>query len=1666
MTKHVKLLALILSVAMLAGAFMTACKTKPEPSVTPQQTEGESNVESSTDKSTEKESSLESGENNTEACETDYTEILDYEGSKTVEYADFIKDRVNSAYCDGTRTSAFIENINMKLVHGLNGNLKNSSIVNNINSLTNAAGNAYISNTMDAFVKTADGKTYFATDWIAGPYFNQLKSGYYYQDVRISGQGFGDMDTLIENAVNIDLSTFASTSSNQVGNLHIGDDGILSFDILNTGADPGIQSSADLRDSGIEILSKNYNALIITMKTEDAYVAELFVKTHKMSNYAQSGAKMISLIPGDDFHTYIVRLDDLPSYSGYLTGVRIDLGKINGETVQIHSIKAANISNDVVPVRVERGFHVYPDKLHQELHFVTTDDTKSFASYGMVTKIAENTVNKLIVKDAKGTHESLDGVDWSSAEYVGFDIDGAGIFGYILPNSAPISGSIRVTLENGNYIITQEIKLESGEQIANKTHFYMGHRIYTDATHSFADLEREAMLERNPLSGDSITVEYETSNRSEYNGYDHLRGAYKVTVRGTSFSNAYYNLQNRHYTAKITVKSDSNDRKIYIYSSSTSSGLECATILNAKELMMPIPLEVIKNFAGDGEQSIFNADNGFSEVFMPVKADSGESFIFSMLHLYQNWGHQPLKQLSWIQFGTPYYHLSTGVTETNCIMPMYGGGPAWQLINNPDAGYFDEFYVYSGKSLSTLPDFRAMSGILWSDQPQHNSCMDMTWLEYYDSDGKWVASEVVNDTVHSYGPTYADITLDYISDDGKITSTYRHAEMPQTDENRTYYSIRHDVIGDLSITDFKENFTIFETNSRFGPYQYTGYLNENNQMVVEESLRTGEHRFITLGNEAPYYGYFYYYLSPDSRMCNYAVIIKDWDIVIGGQKYTDNLIIEEWFQNGMNFTRLTLNVGDVTLKEGDYIDINMILLPWGKANDTQDANVRQVRQDSCLYPYSVSASVGSVIEDDFIPMVKAENNVAEFTFSGGHNNGVVRVYGFDKLTSPTIEELVNGEWQKYEVSSVNTPDGNGNAHYYDGYCVYYDGDGSYSYSFVIPTDQGEERTFRVKVEDFKGYPKDPSPEVEIPDVPDDSGDSDSLVDPNEERPTGQGAPKLYFSAQDLYLLGKDENVSKHMLDVASLKIEDGTKFARYLTYGLENQDAYIVLHQDSENSVNAAPYILIKYRTTVPHSSFEFWLNSGGISYAPGSNNTHISLMNDGEWHCAILDLSIISKDYFNGRNLNLFRFDFLNTSTSALPANSSVDIAYIGFFATESEAGKFAYGESFKTQEEIKQENYDLCVDPEGKYTISDKVFGTNIDFINGESLVWDGGNSKAGVSVIDYSKTTLSDGSLVISGWTVVDGGIEKYIWSADGGKTWYKTGLHTIKGIGNGAGAAHYKVVTNKIGSHTFSDDTPFNSVYQVSAANPLGGIALNLTPYTGQTVDVVFAAVPAKATDTVCPLILFKNVTVAGSSTAPEKDTFTPPQQEGDDTTDTNTKEENNAGCIDPTSGYTESTLTYGANLDFINAIALKNQGGNSVQGCSVYTDEYSTIKGSCVVFTGWFLVDGGVKDYVYSTDGGKTWTVIPGTPGNGAGDAHINVLKRRMGSDISFAEGYNIKSTFQGAAADGEKINGLTVDLSSHAGETVELIFAAIPINEPQSLCLIAKLTNVKVANAN
>ena len=681
---------------------------------------------------------------------------------------------------------------------------------------------------------------------------------------------------------------------------------------------------------------------------------------------------------------------------------------------------------------VDRTFHMYSDKLNLVQHLTTTGgEATGLAGYGQQYRIDASRVRKMVAKDANGVHESFDSVDWSTCEYIGFDIERAGIIGFILLPYEANEGKLSVTLSDGMYTIEQHIENDVDAVYPHHSHIYFGFRLYTDDGHDFATFLHEAHCERNPLDSLKITKQ---ADGAAYEGYDALRGAYRFDVNGGDFSNNYYNNPFQYFNVNAQIQSDNLDREIYIYTHTYSGCLEGAVIMDENKTLIPIPLEVGKNFTGENEDSMYlPGDVSYGEVFFPLTVKAGESKEFTVLNLYQNWGKYPLKQLSSIQFVAPYYHLSTGVTETNCIAPSF---------------------VY-GKDNWLLPDFRAMSAPLWSSQPQHTSIGQLFVVRYDTADRVTGNIENYHNDIASYGPVYADVKMDYLSYDERIHISYRHVEMPQTDENRTYYSLRIDVLEDVPFKDFKSDFSLFCFNGRHPKFNKLGYLDENNQhRVLDLSITTAAKydRFFKLGDEYPFFDY-YEPLADDA--VNFALIVKDSYIIIGGEEYTGGFLMRDRFDGALNFGDLTLDLDEVTLKAGDCIYVDYILLPWGYVDSTSDQNVLNVRQDSCIDPYKLAADVGAVVEDVYIPKVRVnENQTAVFTLTGGDNNGVVHVYGLTSYERPVIEELVDGEWVAYKDSTYKD---------FDGYAVYADEDGTYSVSFVVcMTDAPEEgRTFRV-----------------------------------------------------------------------------------------------------------------------------------------------------------------------------------------------------------------------------------------------------------------------------------------------------------------------------------------------------------------------------------------------------------------------------------------------------------------------------------------------------------------------------------------------------------------------------------------------------------------------------
>ena len=167
-------------------------------------------------------------------------------------------------------------------------------------------------------------------------------------------------------------------------------------------------------------------------------------------------------------------------------------------------------------------------------------------------------------------------------------------------------------------------------------------------------------------------------------------------------------------------------------------------------------------------------------------------------------------------------------------------------------------------------------------------------------------------------------------------------------------------------------------------------------------------------------------------------------------------------------------------------------------------------------------------------------------------------YNLSLSQSAGVQEFVDGEWKTYDLSSIGHADAYGYEYYYDGYMVNYDGDGTYSYSFVVPMDNGAPRKFRIVVdEDFKGWP-------EI------NKESDIIEDP------------INYFLQPSELLLKTTSVTSISSALLS-KNKDSISLSGF-SYAVET---YMHFFQNSETDrITTGQYVVFKYRLPTGISQF------------------------------------------------------------------------------------------------------------------------------------------------------------------------------------------------------------------------------------------------------------------------------------------------------------------------------------------------------------------------------------------------------------------------------------------------------------------------------------------------
>jgi hypothetical protein len=143
--------------------------------------------------------------------------------------------------------------------------------------------------------------------------------------------------------------------------------------------------------------------------------------------------------------------------------------------------------------------------------------------------------------------------------------------------------------------------------------------------------------------------------------------------------------------------------------------------------------------------------------------------------------------------------------------------------------------------------------------------------------------------------------------------------------------------------------------------------------------------------------------------------------------------------------------------------------------------------------------------------------------------------------------------------------------------------------------------------------------------------------------------------------------------------------------------------------------------------------------------------------------------------------------------------------------------------------------------------------------------GSSKTDVTVFNHNGSTVGENIMIFSGWCVVNGGVSKYVWSADGGVTWNDTGLSFYSNL-RSASQGVLDSVSAKLGI-TLESGSKNNAMFQGVLNSPdpatVAGIVADLSAYAGQTVNLTLAAVPEAQQDAICIIAHVTGITVPGN-----------------------------------------------------------------------------------------------------------------------------------------------------------------------------------------------------------
>ena len=339
--------------------------------------------------------------------------------------------------------------------------------------------------------------------------------------------------------------------------------------------------------------------------------------------------------------------------------------------------------------------------------------------------------------------------------------------------------------------------------------------------------------------------------------------------------------------------------------------------------------------------------------------------------------------------------------------------------------------------------------------------------------------------------------------------------------------------------------------------------------------------------------------------------------------------------------------------------------------------------------------------------------------------------------------------------------------------------------------------------------------------------------------------------------------------------------------------------------------------------------------------------------------------------------------------------------------------------------------------------------------------------------------DYTVKLTGYCAVDGGVEKYVWSADGGKTWHDMVGGTVADYNGSKNQNTIATYCEKFVDQAFVGRVDNTSTY-VQDAYDSNGYSVNSiythrdgrydyidfqkgsdnlnTKFTDMTadlseyryqrdLDIIFAAVPRSN-----PLLRCEILRIMNYNSAKNYRSYTTEYISDVEVLSSGNKL--NATC-DALNGEANILFTYMYGRQVGSGKSALAGGYARVTETSRAYDDVRTLFSDFPIKTslrtkGWAIVERGVEKYMWSVDGGKNWS-----------DVWLNSTLASPSIPTQQREDWYDGSDSTDSVLSTNSSFDLTVDLSKYIGEVVDIIVAAKP-NDSDALCPVGRIDNVAV----